>query len=138
MSHLKLQKLLCYAEAYHLAYFGKKLTNCEYEAWVHGPVCRAVFSEMKGKSLIYADMKWDGEGDPDKDVHESLISTQLELLHSILKNLSTWTDLELEDASHSEDPWIIARKGYAPAAKCNVIIDKKLMEAYYRAEIGLA
>ena len=40
MSHLKLQKLLYYCDAYSLAYFDNPLIEDDFEAWVHGPVCR--------------------------------------------------------------------------------------------------
>ncbi len=38
MSHLKLQKLLFYAQALHLAYFDEPIIEDDFEAWVHGPV----------------------------------------------------------------------------------------------------
>ncbi|MBR2290865.1 MAG: DUF4065 domain-containing protein [Prevotella sp.] len=38
MSHLKLQKLLYYCDAYSLAYFGEELITDQFEAWVHWPV----------------------------------------------------------------------------------------------------
>ena len=50
MSHLKLQKLLYYAEAYHLAYFEESLIKQEFEAWSHGPVCREVFDHYNFKT----------------------------------------------------------------------------------------
>ena len=52
MSHLKLQKLLFYCDAYHLAYFEQELVNDEFEAWVHGPVCRKVYDSFKDKSIL--------------------------------------------------------------------------------------
>ena len=36
MSHLKLQKLLYYVQAFHLAYFDSPLVDDEFEAWLHG------------------------------------------------------------------------------------------------------
>ena len=47
MSHLKLQKLLFYCDAYHLAYFDTELISDKFEAWVHGPVCRKVYDSLK-------------------------------------------------------------------------------------------
>ena len=49
MSHLKLQKLLFYCQAYHLAYFKEPLFDEDFEAWVHGPVCRIIYDSLKGK-----------------------------------------------------------------------------------------
>ena len=36
VSNLKLQKLVYYAQRFHLAIFGKPLFNEEIEAWAHG------------------------------------------------------------------------------------------------------
>lgn len=36
MSHLKIQKILFYIEAYHLAYFDSSIIEDEFQAWVHG------------------------------------------------------------------------------------------------------
>ena len=47
MSHLKLQKLLFYCDAYCLAYFGQELITDQFEAWVHGPVSRKVCQRMR-------------------------------------------------------------------------------------------
>ncbi|HUZ03805.1 MAG TPA: type II toxin-antitoxin system antitoxin SocA domain-containing protein, partial [Acidobacteriaceae bacterium] len=38
ISNLKLQKLLYYAQAWHLALYGSPLFSDSIEAWVHGPV----------------------------------------------------------------------------------------------------
>ncbi|MFS8119254.1 MAG: Panacea domain-containing protein [Microcoleus sp.] len=34
----KLQKLVYYAQAWHLAIYGMPLFNADFQAWVHGPV----------------------------------------------------------------------------------------------------
>ena len=47
MVHRKLQKLCYYAQAWHLAFTDKKLFANDFEAWAHGPVCRALWSELK-------------------------------------------------------------------------------------------
>lgn len=52
MSHLKLQKLIFYCDAYCLAYFDKELVTDQFEAWVHGPVSRKVYNSLK-ISLFY-------------------------------------------------------------------------------------
>ena len=43
LSVLKLQKLLYYVEAWHVAFFNKMLFDDEFQAWVHGPVCVPIF-----------------------------------------------------------------------------------------------
>ncbi|MCF0212066.1 MAG: DUF4065 domain-containing protein [Bacteroidales bacterium] len=136
MSHLKLQKLLFYCDAYHLAYFDEELISEQFEAWVHGPVCRVVFDSLKDKSLLYSDIQYSDIG-VNEDYHFSLLSTiQQEFVNSILLQLSPWTSLELENATHCESPWIEARKGFASGDKCHVAIDKELTKQYYKKDLA--
>lgn len=136
MSHLKLQKLVFYCDAYSLAYFGEPLITDEFEAWVHGPVCRKLYDSLKDKSKLYSDVAYTSDGtDVDKEF-QSLTSDQQDLITSILSQLSSWTSLELETSTHKEEPWTKARKGYSEADKCSVIISKEDMKGYYSKEIA--
>ena len=47
MTNLKLQKLLYYAQGFHLAMFGKPLFDKKIEAWIHGPVVPSMFKRYK-------------------------------------------------------------------------------------------
>lgn len=58
MSHLKLQRLLFYCDAYHLAYFDKELITDKFEAWVHGPVSRKVYGSLKDKYMLYEELTY--------------------------------------------------------------------------------
>ncbi len=136
MSHLKLQKLLYYCEGYHLGYFNSSLIKEEFEAWVHGPVCRSVYNNLKGESVIYADLGFNGTNDPQSEVINKLSTDQFQLIKDILEELSTWTGLELENATHNEKPWIEARSGYGPADKCENIISKITMQVYFKNDIN--
>jgi uncharacterized phage-associated protein len=138
MSHLKLQKLLFYCDAYCLAYFGEELISDKFEAWVHGPVCRRVYDEMKGASVLYTDMSYSPMDDVDEDaVFDDLSMDVKDLIKEVLDNLTLWTGPELERATHRELPWIEARKGYDEAAKCHVEISKEITRDFYRKQQGL-
>lgn len=52
ITHLKLQKLVYYAQAWNLAHFGEPLFDEELKAWTHGPVAPSVWHE-------YKDSRWD-------------------------------------------------------------------------------
>lgn len=136
MSHLKLQKLLFYCDAYHLAYFGKELVTDGFEAWVHGPVSRKVYNSFKDKSVLYADIDYSElqVNDPDADFAR-LTSSQRNFIIEILDNLSTWTDLDLETATHNEKPWQEARMGYSAGDKCSVLISKDTTLQFYKKEL---
>ena len=138
MSHLKLQKLLFYCDAYTLAYFGDELIADKFEAWVHGPVCRKVFNEMKGASVLYNDMAYSPIPGIDEDaIFDHLPIDVKDLVNEVLVNLASWTGPELERATHQEFPWLEARQGYDEAAKCHVEISKESMLKFYRTQQGL-
>jgi uncharacterized phage-associated protein len=138
MSHLKLQKLLFYCEAYHLAYFDESLIEEEFQAWVHGPVCKEVYNSLKDTSILYSDIAFDKSSDknPDIEVEQILNSSQKELIVDVLRELSTWTGLELEEATHNEKPWIEARNGISPSHSSSNIISKNTMKLFYQQELG--
>lgn len=138
MSHLKLQKLLFYCDAYCLAFFGRELISDRFEAWVHGPVCRKVYDEMKGASVLYTDMAYSPINGIDEDAEFDRLPTDVkELLTDVLRNLNTWTGYQLEISTHNELPWQQARMGYSEADKCHVEISKETTRNYYRSQQGL-
>lgn len=135
MSHLKLQKLLFYCDAYHLAYFDQELMEDKFEAWMHGPVSRKVYNSLKDKSMLYAELSYSESSFDDADKEfAKLTHDQQDLITSVLKDLSAWTGMELERATHKERPWIEAHKGYAEADKCLEIISKEITRDFYKTE----
>lgn len=137
MSHLKLQKLLYYCQAYHLAYFEKPLFEDDFQAWVHGPVCRSIYDTLKGKSVLYSDVDYSKyDFDYKNDLKDLISSDQFELVNDVLDSLANWTGMELESATHKETPWIEARAGYSLGDICDVNISKKTMLNYYKKEIN--
>lgn len=138
MSHLKLQKLLFYCDAYCLAFFGEELIPDKFEAWVHGPVCRNVYNQMKGASVLYTDMSYSPLPGIDEDATFEMLPIDVkELVKDVLDNLTQWSGIELERATHREQPWIEARRGYGEAAKCHVEISKETTKTFYRSQQGL-
>ena len=138
MSHLKLQKLLFYCDAYCLAFFGKELISDKFEAWVHGPVCRKVYDEMKGASVLYTDVEYSPMSGVDEDVEFSKLSSDIQaLLAEVLGTLNGWTGYQLEISTHNELPWQEARVGYSDAEKCHVEISKETTRSFYRIQQGL-
>ena len=45
ITNLKLQKLLYYAQAWHLAHFGSPLFSDDIEAWQYGPVIKSIYQK---------------------------------------------------------------------------------------------
>lgn len=135
MSHLKLQKLLYYCYSLHYAYFDRELFEGDFEAWVHGPVSRSLWNNVKDRSLLYNDIKYTieaNEDNPIEIVESTLTTDQVQLLEDTLDELGSLTGYELENMAHSETPWKKAREGYKEGDRCNEQINKEKIREYYK------
>lgn len=135
MSHLKLQKLLYYCYALHYAYFEEELFEGDFEAWVHGPVSRNLWNNVREHSLLYNDIVYSvepGEENPIEVVENTLTSDQIQLLKDTLLELGELTGYQLENMTHSELPWKEARMGYNEGDRCNEPIQKNTIKNYYK------
>lgn len=123
-THKKLQKLCYYAQALHLAVFGTRLVNVEFEAWRHGPVC----PELYNKYRVYGSktIEVDKENIPNINEDDEKFINLVNVIYGEL------TADQLETLTHSEDPWIQAREGTSQWESCNNIISDESMRVYYR------
>ena len=124
LTHLKLQKLVYYAQAWALAILGRPLFEEDFRAWAHGPVSLEVWHEFR-------DFGWEALPAPD-EVPE-LEGEVEELLRDVLSSYGEHSAKKLEDLTHSEDPWLRARGDLPPEARSTAIIPKAHMQQYYRA-----
>ncbi|MDR2897974.1 MAG: DUF4065 domain-containing protein [Spirochaetaceae bacterium] len=131
----KQQKLVYYVEAWHLVFFDTSIISDEFEAWVHGPAIKSLWTYYKSKDIeLYNSMKYP----PDsilrvKTAFEKKISAdQLDLIKDVLEEYGDKSGYHLETLSHTQLPWIEARKGLDREAKgCN-IISKEIMKTYFK------
>lgn len=136
MNHLKLQKLLYYVEAYHLAYFDQSLINDEFEAWLHGPVSRKIWDYYKRIANIYDIVSANGNIEALKNNFEKqLTDDQRDLIADVLKEYGGESAYNLECMTHKELPWLEARTGYSFDDKCEVAINKKTIQDYYKRNL---
>lgn len=115
-ANAKLQKMLFYAQAMHLAVHGESLFDEEVEAWPNGPVIREVYSYKK-----YNYIEETKESDLSKPV--------LQVLNVVNSVYGTLTGEELIETTHTEDPWLSRKDEITP--KNNPIIPNKEIKAYY-------
>lgn len=121
MTHKKLQKLCYYAQAWHCALFDEPLFQEDIQAWVHGPVIVSLYRE-------YSKYKWDLI--PSEKV--PAVSEDAEMvLEAVYNTYGGFTGDQLENLTHSEDPWIEARKGLEPWESSNNVISITSMKDYY-------
>lgn len=126
ITNLKLQKLLYYAQAWHLAFSAKPLFLDAIEAWVHGPVVPSVFRRFR-------EYRWrpiDCAFEPCDD------NSVVKHIASVLNAYGKFDASQLERLTHSEEPWINARRGLAPdISSCNVI-SHHAMRQYYAQRLN--
>jgi uncharacterized phage-associated protein len=130
---LKLQKLVYYAEAWHLAIHSTPLTGAAFQAWVHGPVNRELYDRFKDHKSLYSPVT---RSDIREGFDPGAISPEdRSHLDDILEAYGKYSGSQLEELSHKEDPWITARKDYRPTERCEVAIDPERIRSYYRARL---
>ncbi len=98
VSHLKLQKLLYYAQGFHLAMTGSPLFEDEICAWQHGPVVPNVWEQYKG----YGRQGIEPPTDFDLNRYDAETQSILEQVWTVYGQFSAW---KLRDLTHTEPPW---------------------------------
>ena len=127
MTHKKLQKLCYYIQAWSLAVFGRRFMDCEFEAWVHGPVCKELYNVCKTDiNAVFALQE-------DEFVFDQ---EQNEFMDLVLRLYGDRTGNELELLTHSEDPWLEARGNLKYWVTSNNVICDDTMATYYRKELN--
>ncbi len=125
ITHLKLQKLVFYVEAWFLANFDRPLFQ-DAQAWTHGPVFRSIYNKYKGS-------QW--EALPSERVVK--FSSELEgFISAVYEEYGQFSAKRLERMTHEEDPWKITRGDLPLEARCDDPIDKLLTRNYYAQRLG--
>ncbi|MFP7234128.1 DUF4065 domain-containing protein [Bacillus subtilis] len=126
MTHKKLQKLCYYAYAWHLTLYKKPLFDEKFEAWIHGPVARPLYSE-------YKEYGWNPI--PSSEFPSELYSepTAVEIVKMVFNAYGHLDGDELEYLTHTEAPWLEAREGLEPDEISNrELNDKTIVDYYYK------
>lgn len=137
MSHLKLQKLLYYVEAWHLAFFECSIIKEDFKAWLHGPVCVPVWHKIKKMSVLNDRIKVkDGDvAKIKKTVEAKLDLKQKELINDVLSEYGDKTSYHLECLTHAERPWIHARGNTPSDEASSARISKTEMKKFYQSRL---
>lgn len=141
ITNKKLQKLLYYVKAWGLVYFSPKgVIDEPFEAWVHGPVCRTVYSAYKhfGYRPLTVDYNGVSSSEYIRNFRNSVSDDEqsmVDLIDAVFEEYGQHTSLQLELLSHSEDPWLEAREGLAPNETGCSEISETTMKSYYAAKL---
>lgn len=124
VSNLKLQKLLYYVQGWHLGLKGTPVFGEELEAWVHGPVVPSTFQ-------IYRVFGWRDIEKEKEAVLAPLLPDHASHIREVLRAYGKFSGDQLERLSHTEDPWMTARKELPSDARSNYLISKSSMREYF-------
>lgn len=122
ITHLKLQKLLYYAQAWSLVLLKKPMFKEEIQAWMHGPVVPEVYEEYS---------KYGYKEIPQPNECPNITREFEEVLEDVVETYGIYQAKYLEALTHSERPWIEARGELPLEARCERPISLKTMEEYY-------
>ncbi|MFC1596071.1 Panacea domain-containing protein [Candidatus Margulisiibacteriota bacterium] len=101
LTHLKLQKILYYAQGWYLANNNKPLFNERVEAWPYGPVIPKVYDELKifeAEDLKSYKIDNDEIGDMPKDIKL--------FLDKIWVSYKGYSAKQLVAQTHTHKPWL--------------------------------
>jgi len=123
MSNMKLQKLVYYAQGFHLAYTDKPLFLEPIMAWDHGPVCVALYNEYKkyGSNAIPIPYDEDALSIFDSETHK--------ILNDVYEYYGQFSAWKLRNLTHEDTPWIVAYH------KGKTEISLQDMKSYFKTQI---
>ena len=122
ISNLQLQKLVYYAQAWHLALYDRPLLDEDFQAWVHGPVIPELFEK-------YKHFNWQPINQP---AHPDLPEAIVTHLREVADEYFGCNGYALERMTQAEAPWQQARTGLAPDGLSTNVIQKEWMKEYYK------
>ncbi len=129
---MKLQKLVYYAQAWHLVFHAEPLMPEVIEAWPQGPVTRALYERHRGVRQV---SKWPwGDG-------EKLTAAEQDTVRWVLEKYSAFSAESLSEMTHMEAPWRMARGVLKPDERSSAPIDPQQMKHFYgrqRASVDVA
>lgn len=104
ITHLKLQKLVYYAQGFSLAMNNEPLFDAPIEAWEHGPVCPILYQKYKSyvNQPIDSDITY-------QDAIRPFVDKQLDVLRFVYKYFGFLSASMLRKLSHQDAAWIKAR-----------------------------
>jgi len=130
ITSLKLQKLVYYAQAWHITVLKKPLFQGNFQAWVHGPVLPALYADYREQYWHPIVNNQLGQKDVDAFIAR-LNPEQVKLLEDVTETYFGMSAFDLEHLTHTEDPWLKARNGIPKDKPSTEIIQEAWMAEYY-------
>jgi uncharacterized phage-associated protein len=122
MTAMKLQKLVYYSQAWHIAWTDDVLFKNTIEAWKDGPVCRDLWERHRNAFRV-AEIASANSA--------ALTAREIKTVKRVLSYYGGKSAQWLSDLTHMEDPWLKARRGLGSDDRGSAEITPKSMGEYY-------
>lgn len=119
VSNLKLQKLVYYAQGFHLAVLDTPLFGETIEAWTLGPVVPSLYAK-------YKEYKYSPIPKPDRIDCSLYEGRERELLDDVWNTYGQFSAWRLAELTHAEPPWKMARRE---------VITHQALKDYFKTQI---
>ena len=123
---LALQKALYYIQGFYYAFYNTFLFIEECEAWVHGPVYRDIYFK-------YCDYHFDPIVKSQYFDDSVLSASEKAIFDSVINNLCCYSGKVLEQFTHNETPWLVARGDLPVTESSKQIISHDNIGTYFKA-----
>lgn len=119
LTNLKLQKLVYYAQGFHLAIHNKPLFKDAIVAWEHGPVVENLYHKLKDYKASQVSI--------DAPLNKTITEDQMKLLKEINTIFGQFSAWKLRNMTHNESPWQTTERGTE--------ISHAKLKAYFKTQL---
>lgn len=105
MTHMKLQKLVYFAQLVSILGYDNPVLSDEFQAWDYGPVCPRLYNRLRGLGMVAIT----SENTSDILVNtKELTDSALEVVDSVWEKLKHHSPAQLSSITHAVDsPWYV-------------------------------
>ena len=128
ITHLTLQKALYYIQGFYYAFQKDFIIDEDCEAWAHGPVYRSVYHRYSGYSF---DKNDEFPAISTNEFSGGFTDVEKDLIDNVVRYICCFSGRILEEFTHLEIPWILARHGLRAGEPSKEIINKEIIGDFF-------
>ena len=123
MTHMKLQKLVYYSQAWHAVWCEEQLFEEKIKAWANGPVVPSLFFQLQGHFIVaFSQITGD---------ISNLSPEAKDSINRVIDFYRKYDPQQLSEMTHNEPPWKCARVGLRDGERGDKEITLASMVEYY-------